>query len=109
MDNQLPPITPEVKTYLETLLQDAGKTESDPTKQEQNIQELYKKLDEFIANVVVESMPEDKIDAFVKLNEDKRPMEEIEQYLKTNMPDAQNVLAKAFVDFKDSYLNTKAE
>ena len=49
-------------------------------------------------------MPPEKLDEFIKLNEDKRPRKEVDQYMRENMPNSEEVFAKAFVDFRDIYL-----
>lgn len=98
-------IPPEVRTYLEGILKDANMTEMDETMREEMINELFARLDSYMTTVIIDNMPAENIDEFIKLNEEKKPREEIEAYLKEKMPNAQEVLTKAFMDFRDMYLS----
>ncbi|HVT01223.1 MAG TPA: hypothetical protein VHE53_03245 [Patescibacteria group bacterium] len=98
-------IPPEVRTYLEGILKDANMTEMDETMREEMINELFARLDSYMTTVIIDNMPAENIDEFIRLNEEKKPREEIENYLKEKMPNAQDVLTKAFMDFRDMYLS----
>ncbi|MDD2823283.1 MAG: hypothetical protein PHQ59_04375 [Candidatus Daviesbacteria bacterium] len=110
MDNTLANIPPEVISYLDNLLREANITPVDETMREQLLLELYARLDSFITTTIVENMDPQNLDAFIKLNEENHPREEIEAFIKEKMPDADQVFAKAFIDFRDLYLgNTGVE
>lgn len=97
-------IPQEIRSFLENLLQDAGMTLDDSMKEEM-VKELYARLDNFITAAIVDNMPEDKIEEFISLNEQKKPKEEVEQFIADNMPNAQEVFTKAFTDFRSLYLS----
>lgn len=110
MDNSLASIPPEVIGFLENLLSEAGITPVDETMREQLLLELYARLDSFISTTIIENMPPEDLDAFIKLNDEGKPREEIDAFIKEKMPDADLVFAKAFIDFRDLYLgNTGVE
>ena len=98
-------IPSEVRTFLEGLLQDAGMTTLDDQMREEMVKELYARLDSYITSVIVDNLPAEYLDAFIKMNEEKKPKAEIEQFLKEKMSNATEVLAKAFADFRGLYLS----
>ena len=101
-------ITPEVRSFLDGLLEDAGMN-FEPEMKEQMIKELFARLDNHIISVIVENMPPENLDEFIKLNEEKKPKEEIEKFLVDKMPNAKEVMAQAFVQFRDLYLGNVAD
>ncbi len=97
-------IPEEIRGYLDSLLKDAGMTSLDAEMHEEMIKELYVRLDNFITTTIIDKLPPEHLEEFVKMNEDLKPQSEIEQYLKENMPNSQDVLSQAFIDFRDLYL-----
>ena len=98
-------IPPDINVFLTGLLEDAGITPVDEIMKEELITELFARLDNFITTTIIDNMPEEHIDAFLKMNEDKKPQKEIEEFLKGKMPNYQTVFAQAFSDFRDLYLS----
>ncbi len=95
----------EIKEFLETLLADAGlPTETDEATKEGMVKELYQRLDSFIASSIIDSLAPEKLDEFMKLTEEGKSKEEIEQFLQNNVPNSQEVMQKAFMDFREMYL-----
>ncbi len=103
MDKQLQ-IPQEVRGFLESLLQDAGMKTLDDTMRQEMIKELYARLDNFMTSQIIDVMPPQYLDEFIKLNEEKKDRAEIEKFLKDKVPNVQNVFAKAFMEFRDLYL-----
>lgn len=97
-------IPPEVISFLENLLKEAGITPVDDAMREQLLLELYSRLDNFLTTTIMEHMPPEKLDGFIKLNEENGSKAEIEQYMKENIPESEAIFAKAFIDFRDLYL-----
>lgn len=115
MDSQTKPITntppapaltipPEIHAFLDGLLTDAGMTTLDDDTREEMIKELFVRLDHYITTVIIEKLPPENLDEFMKLNEEKKPMSEIQKYLMAKMPNTEEVFATAFADFRDLYL-----
>lgn len=104
MDNSLSQIPPEVISYLENLLKEANITPIDEAMRQQLLLELYARLDSFITSTIIENMKPEDMDEFIKLNDEGRPREEIENFIKEKIPDGEQVFAKAFIDFRDLYL-----
>jgi len=106
--NQSLEITPQIRQYLDGILTDAGMKTLDEGSREEMIKELFVRLDSYITSVIVDKLPEEHLDAFIKLNEQKKSMKEIEEFLKEKMPDSQEVFVRAFADFRDLYLGNVA-
>lgn len=97
-------IPQEIRNFLDGLLKDAGMTTLDDQMREEMIKELYARLDNFITTAIIDTLPPEHLDEFIKLNEDKKPQVEIEQFLKDKMPNSQEVFSNAFSDFRSLYL-----
>ncbi len=97
-------ISSEIRTFLEGLLQDAGMLIPDASMKEEMIKELYVRLDNFITTAIIDNLPPEHLETFIKLNEEKKPKSEVEQFLKDKMPNAQEVMSQAFMEFRDFYL-----
>ena len=70
--------------------------------------ELFARLETYITSRIVETMPVDKLDAFVDMNEQGKPQEEIDAYIQENIPNAQQFFADVFLEFRDMYLSNVA-
>lgn len=114
MDNQQPHvqksahITPEIRTFLESLLQDAGMTSLNEAMHEQMISELFVRLDNFIAASIVDHMPSENLEAFIKLNESGASKDEIEKFVQEKIPNAEEFFANTFLEFRELYLGNVA-
>ncbi len=94
----------EVRIYLEGLLEDAGLKPTDEMLKNELLKEIYVRLDHYLATVILDNMPPEFLDEFIKMNEEKKPKEEIEQFFKDKVPNYKEVLTKAFADFREMYL-----
>lgn len=103
-NSPLAQIPPEVIKFLENLLTEANIEPIDEAMREQLLLELYSRLDNFLTTTIMENMPPEKLDEFIKMNEEKRSREDLDKYMRENIPDGEMVFAKAFVDFRDIYL-----
>lgn len=109
MDKNRPlQIPQEIREFLESLLNDAGMTALDEAMREEMIKELYARLDHFLTARIIDNMPPEHLEEFIKMNEEKKSQAEIEQYLKAKMPNAQGVFTQAFAEFRDLYLGNVA-
>lgn len=111
MQNQLLPqtspsleIPAEIRVFLESMLKDANMMTLDDDTREEMIKELFVRLDQYINSVIVDKLPPEYLDEFIKLNEEKKSKAEIEQYLKDKLPNNAEIFAKAFADFRQQYL-----
>ena len=97
-------IPAEVREFLEGILKDASMTYADETMHEELINELFVRLDSYMTSVLVDALPAEKLDEFMKMNEENKSREDIENYIRENVPNAQDLLTKAFMNFRDLYL-----
>lgn len=104
MDQQSLQIPTEVHLFLTNLLNDAGMdTIEDDLKAEME-KELFARLETYISSRIVETMPVDKLDSFVDMNEQGKSQEEIDAFIQENIPNAQQFFADIFLEFRDLYL-----
>ncbi len=97
-------IPPEVQNFLEGLLTDSGMQFTDEAMKAEMTKELYARLDNYLTSVIIDNMPPEHLDEFIKINEAKKSREEIEGFLKEKMPNSADIFAKAFGDFREMYL-----
>lgn len=99
-DMQIPP---EIRSFLEGLLEDAG-VKAEGEMKEEMLRELFQRLDTYIITSIVEKLPPENLDEFIKMNEEKRSKEEIEQFVKAHVPSASEFFADTFLKFRQLYL-----
>lgn len=108
MDQNDLQIPAEIRTFLEGLLNEANIQSLDENAREETIKELFVQLDNFMTTAIIDNMPPEYLDEFIKLNEEKKSQAEIEAFLKEKMPNAQEVFANAFKNFRNFYLGNIA-
>src|SRR3989304_6112769 len=98
MDSQKLQITDETRSFLESLLQDAGFTAPDEKMHNDMINELYVRLDYFLTARLIDEIPPQYLDEFTKLNEEKKSKEEIERFMKEKIPNMSEVFKDVFLE-----------
>lgn len=101
-------IPAEIKQFLDDILQQAGMVAPSEEIHQEMLKQMFEQLDQHLTAVILEKLPEDKIEAFIKMNEDQRPQEEIQTYLQQHIPQVNEVMANAFTQFRDMYLSNVA-
>ena len=104
MDQPNQQIPTELREFLEIMLQQANLLTLDEKMKEDMIQELFYQLDRYLTSVIVDNLKPEDLEIFIKMNEDKKPKEEIENFIKEKMPNAQEMFTKAFSDFRNMYM-----
>jgi Protein of unknown function (DUF5663) len=104
MDNKPVEIPQEIRTFLESLLKDAGMTSLDKEMHESMLKELFLRLDNFMLTTIVEGLPAEKLEEFTKMSEGNTDRVALEAYLKEHIPNATEVFARAMLEFRDLYL-----
>lgn len=97
-------IPQDIRQYLEDMLQDAGMLTLDDASRESMIQELFVQLDNYIASLIVQNLQPADLEIFIKMNEERKPKEDIEQFIKDRLPNAQELFTNAFIDFRNLYM-----
>jgi hypothetical protein len=100
-------ITEEIRGFLEGLISDSGMV-LEPQMKEEMVKELFARLDSYMTSVIVEKLSSEDVETFIKMNEDKKPKAEVEQFIKDKLPNAKEVFTNAFIDFRNLYLGNVA-
>lgn len=77
----------------------------DDATREEMIKELFARLDHHMTSVLIDSLKEEDMEAFIKLSNEGRSKEEIEAFIKEKVPNAQEVMTNAMIEFRDTYLS----
>lgn len=97
-------IPPEARVFIEGILDDSKTLSLDGEMREEMIKEIYARLDSFLTSRIVESLPPEFMDEFLKLVEEKKSQVEIQKFIEEKIPNSPEVFAQAFSDFRDMYL-----
>ena len=100
-DSQIPE---NVREFIVSLINESGGQDLDETTKQQAIEQIYVRLDNYLASVLIEALPPEKLDEFTKMNEENRSQAEVETFLKENVPDIQKISDQAFIDFRAMFL-----
>lgn len=106
MTNEIPQ---EIRLFLEGILTEADVLIFDDDEKETILINMYSQLDSHLIGKVLEHLPEDKIEGFIDLDDEKEnSTEKVQKYLEKHLPNAKEVFAQAFVEFKNMYLENVA-
>ncbi|HEV2339169.1 MAG TPA: hypothetical protein VGT05_00185 [Patescibacteria group bacterium] len=97
-------ISKEVRSYLEDILVQSGITTVYDATKEDIILELFIKFDDFLIERVVDYVPVDKLGEFCTFMQQSPSKEQVDTFLKSNVPNIQEVYIVAFSDFRKNYL-----
>lgn len=102
-DNKQLQIPPEMRTFLEGLLDDAGMNVP-PDLKEEMINDLYARLEHKLVAAAAEKLKPEDLEEFQKLLEEKKSQEELQKFLTGRLQNAQEIFAQAISEFRDAYL-----
>ena len=74
MDNETN-IPAEVRAFLEGILKEAGMSFPDETMKADMVKEIFNRLDSFLTASIVDNLKPEDVEAFIKLNEEKKSRE----------------------------------
>ena len=93
--------------FIEDMLDEAGLTFSDNQTKQTVIEGIYSKLDEFLEVVLEERLPDDKLaEYFTLLQNQATDPNRIQAFLQANIPDLEQVMASAMLEFREVYLSS---
>lgn len=101
-------IPPEIRAFLESILEDAAMTDLSADQHEWMIGELFERLDNFMLTTIVEGLPPRNLREFTRIAEQKRSREELENYIRLHIPNASEVMTRAMLEFRDMYLGRES-
>jgi len=100
-----PPYDENVELYLKEILRDADLLSSSKALNEEIMQELFVRLDNYLSVVILNHLPSNKIEEYIRMIEEGQPKHEIERFLTTNIPNTTDVFKNAFIDFRNLFLS----
>lgn len=103
-------IPPDIKIFLEGLLEEADLLILNDEMYDTILKSMYLQLDQHLLGRVLEALPEDRLEGFIALDATEKTSDPatVQDYLEKHLPDAKDVFAKAFADFRTMYLETIA-
>ncbi len=101
------PISSEIQTYLETLIKTAQIPVYDEETKKQVVRELFIRFDKFLSLKIMERLTQDNMKTFLQMLEDKKTPEEMNNFLLSCLPQVDDIIANAFIDFRDFYLTAQ--
>jgi hypothetical protein len=101
-------ISPEVTAILGKVLEDAGLKSPAGHLCYEQLRELHDRLDVLMFDEILTYLPARHLEAFVKMNDEKRSRGEIDKFLEENMPNAEEVFAGALAKLRERYLRMYA-
>lgn len=94
----------EIEYYLESLIEDAGLGDLDTDMKAETKQQIFERLDVFLASTIAEHIPDEHIDEFMELNKNVENAQQAQEFMLKYLPDSQKILQQAFIDFRNIYL-----
>lgn len=96
-------IPDEARKFLDALLDETGLSLTDDVREDM-VRELYIKLDGLLTARIIDTLPDDKVDAFLDMQEKNSSPDEIQQFVQENLPNASDLFAAVLTEFRDMYL-----
>jgi len=97
---------PNIKKFLQDLIVEAGMSELPAEEQQKMVEDLYVRLEDRLMLAVLDALPDDRRADFQgRIEADDMTSEQVEQYIRENLPDYQVVFGRAFGEFRDIYLS----
>lgn len=90
-----------IHTFLVELLHDAGQTGLDKELEETLVHDLETRLEDRLVLVSAQYLTSEQQEEVKKIDNDEGVM----NYLKNTVPDFENIVAQAMVDFREVYIN----
>lgn len=103
MDNQQNQIPADIRAYLENLLEDAN-INLTPELKENMLFDLYLRLEKKLIADAIENMEPADVEEFTQLIQSQNNKEIIDQFIKSHLPNAQEIFVQSLVDFKTDFI-----
>lgn len=109
MDPQVRELTPEMRRFLEDVMEEAEVIIPDPELQEEMLAKMAERLDKLLTIRFVQHFTDEDVDAFIQMNEDGKPYEEVHGFIREKIPKADEIFKDAFLEFKLLYIGHKTK
>ena len=97
-------MTPEIRKYLKELLEEAGQKDLGSELEEQMMNDLNVRLEDRLILTAMENLTQEQQDEFGRMAEKKTDPARLQAFLQKNIPDYDNVFARALENFRETYL-----
>lgn len=97
-------ITPEMRLFLEGLLESNGISFVDEQTREGMISQLYTRVDKFITLMIINELDDADNDKFAEMLEQDVPQGQVQDFLKHRIPDFESKVRGTLADFRAVYL-----
>ncbi len=93
-----------IQRFAENLLQEKDLENIDQKTRDIMREELVDRLEKVTNRVLVDNLPEDKLDEFESMIDKSAKPAELQKFISDNVPDIENKLIDAYFDFRRLYL-----
>ena len=96
----------EIKNFLKQVLADGGQTGLAPAVEEAMLEDLNNRLEDRLILTAMQKLSLEKQKELEKITLDKTADKapQIEEFLKNNIPDYEQVFTQALIDFRNTYV-----
>jgi len=96
----------EIKNFLKQVLADGGQTGLAPAVEETMLEDLNNRLEDRLILTAMQKLSLEKQKELEKITLDKTAdnAPQIEEFLKNNIPDYEQVFTQALIDFRNTYV-----
>lgn len=91
--------------FINQLLEEKGINKLDPEIVDQARNDLYNRVENTLNAVIVQHMPEEKLEEFNKLLDEKSSDDDIHRFCQENITNIDEVFAEALISFRLKYLS----
>jgi hypothetical protein len=104
-------MNPEIRKFLQELLRDAGQTGLGSELENQMIEDLYSRLEDRLIVTALSCLDPDQRAQLEELSNQKSGdlSAETDAFFRKNIPDYDQVFARALVDFRNLYISAVRE
>jgi hypothetical protein len=93
-----------VTAILGKVLEDAGMKSPDKKLCNEQLRDFHDRLDVLMFDEILTYLPARHLDAFVKMNDEKKSRGELDKFLEENIPNAEKVFENALAKFRAFYV-----
>ena len=98
-------MTPEIKKFLQGLLVEANLGGLEPQLEEELLRDLNVRLEDRLVLTAASKLTAEKQDEFKNMTDKGVPQDEVEKFLRENVPNIEQVFAESMNEFREIYLN----
>jgi len=102
-------MTSQIRSFLKQLLFDAGQTDLPQEVENQMIEDLYTRLEDRLMLSAMEHLSEEQQEVLDRMTEEGKSADEVETFLKSAIPNYDEVFRATLEDFRNTYIEGSAQ